>query len=73
MKTANAVVLETVLDLPELEAAPKEELVLPWRKRLRWWLLELCRPARMVRLVGPNARPLERYEFEKAVYERRLL
>lgn len=74
MKSANAVKL--VYEESELEIAkPKEEVVPPWRVRLRWWLAEIVRPARMVRLVGPNAKPLERYEFEnlRANYERRVL
>jgi hypothetical protein len=50
---------------PEIEMiVPKEEIVPPWRKRLRWWLAELLSPPRIVRLVGPNSRPLERHEFE---------
>lgn len=27
-------------------------------------LLDLCESGRMIRLVGPNHRPLERYQFE---------
>jgi hypothetical protein len=63
MKTSQA------LSLPIQEneiviSKPQEEVIPPWRKRLRWWLIELLSPPRIVRLVGPNSRPLERHEFE---------
>ena len=73
MKTANAV--ELTFEVSEEYVKPREEVVPPWRQRLRWWLVELFRPARLVRLVGPNERPLERYEFERPEvnYARRVL
>lgn len=64
------------------------EHVPPWRVRLRrsasryvysaasavgeFGLKLLLEPARMVREVGPNSKPLERHEFEKADVRARL-
>jgi hypothetical protein len=69
VKSSNAVKL--TFEEPEIEiVTPKEEIVPPWRIRLRWWLAELVRPPRIVRLTGPNSRPLERHEFESPrIYE----
>jgi hypothetical protein len=36
----------------------------PWLGRLRRWWTSLAESPSMVRLVGPNSRPLERHEFE---------
>ena len=44
----------------------RRELVFPhWRIRLKAVFEFLLRPSSLVRLVGPNDRPLERYEFER--------
>lgn|GEM_PF-3979979 len=57
----------------------KEKSFPPWRRRMRRrlgrLLVELLRPSSMVRLVGPNSKPLERHEFEivRSRYESRVL
>ncbi len=71
MKSSSA--KELVFNKPEVEIVlPKrEEIIPPWRKRLRWWLSEWLREPRLIREVGPHSRPLERYEFEsRNVYEK---
>ena len=72
-----SVVLESLKKKNELSLIRvKKELIPPWRVRFRRRALKLARvfiePARIVRLVGPNTRPLERHQFEnsRALYDR---